>query len=351
MNRPYDGLRVAVVHWQADDGIAVSLIGALHAVGCQRVNRLMWNDVLPGDVDVILVYGPMGSLVPLGQQLLAQPLGQRPALALWMTEPLPDPRWPRRVVGSIAAGRAGGERIAYRQDTGGEWTIDPRWRWITARLHRFRYLGDLAWLRDHGILSVVAVGSRVIAEYLREWGFDPTVAYLGYTPDWGTDLSIERDVPVLWLGKVATDRRQRMLQRVRAALRRRGVDVLVVDGIEHPYVFGAARSMLLNRTRIMLNLLRYPWDNNALRFYLSVPNGAMIVSEPTLPHTPFVPGVHLITAPVDELAETVCYYLAHENERAAVAARAYALMTTELTMENGVRRVLDGVVGSDHNEA
>lgn len=323
-------------------------MGALHTVGCRHISHLKWNDARLGDVDVILAYGPMGSLVPLGQELLAQPPGQRPVLALWMTEPLPDPRWPAWVVEGLAAARAAAERAVYRQNSRDEWTVDPRWQWITRRLHRFRYLGDLTWLRARALLSVVAVGSRVIAGYLRRWGFEPVVAYLGYTPDWGADLHIERDIPVLWLGKMASDRRQQMLHRVRGELRTLGVDVLVVDGIEHQYVFGEERVVLLNRTRIMLNLLRQPWDNNALRFYLTVPNGAMIVSEPTLPHTPFVPGVHLITAPVEELAQTICYYLAHEEARAAVAAQARAMISTELTMEKGVRQVLDGVVRASH---
>jgi hypothetical protein len=70
----------------------------------------------------------------------------------------------------------------------------------------------------------------------------PIVAYYGSPPDWGADLQLERDIPVFWLGTIGTKRRKHILERVRADLRDRGVEILIIDGIEDPYVFGRAQN-------------------------------------------------------------------------------------------------------------
>lgn len=139
-------------------------------------------------------------------------------------------------------------------------------------------------------------------------------------------MGLERDIPVLWLGKVGSERRRKLLQRLRAELQARGVELLVIDGEERPYVFGEERTQLLNRTKIMLNLLREKWDDNSLRYTLASHNGALVVSEPTLPHTSFEPGVHLVQAPLPDMADAICHYLQHEKQRRQIVERAAALL-------------------------
>jgi hypothetical protein len=156
-------------------------------------------------------------------------------------------------------------------------------------------------------------------------------------------VDVERDVPALWLGTTGSRRRGRCLHRIRQDLKDRGVELLVIDGVEHAPVFGAARATLLNRTKVVVNLLRKPWDSNALRYYLAAPNRALIVTEPTLAHTPFVNGVHLVEVPIERMADTVCHYLAHEEARQRIAEQAYRLVTTELTMAHGVAGILGRV--------
>jgi spore maturation protein CgeB len=151
---------------------------------------------------------------------------------------------------------------------------------------------------------------------------------------------LERDIPVLWLGKIATNHRRRLLKRIRAELKDYGVEILVIDGVENHYVFDEERTILLNRTKIVLNILRTKLDNNGLRYYLTAPNRALIVTEPTLAHTPFISGVHLVEAPTEQLADTIYYYLTHEEERQRIVEQAYQLVTTELTMKNGLSQIL-----------
>jgi hypothetical protein len=261
-----------------------------------------------------------------------------------MTEQLSNPAIPEWVHYWVSVMRSRTERLAYRQQASGEWRLDPRLRWLTTKALRFRYYGDLHWLRRQGVLSVLAVGSKWVAGFLRARGFDPTVAYIGSHPDSGADLGLERDVPVLWIGKLATKRRARTLKRIRAELQERGVELLMVDGVENPYVFGQERTILLNRTKIALSVLRAEWDNHSMRYFLAAPNRAMIITEPTLPHTPFMPDVHLVEAPIEQMADTICYYLSHEEERQRIAEQAYQLTTTDLTMSRTLEQILEQIV-------
>jgi hypothetical protein len=90
----------------------------------------------------------------------------------------------------------------------------------------------------------------------------------------------------------------------------------------------------------VLNLLREPWDDNSMRFCLAAPNRAMIITEPTLPHSPFQPGVHMVEAPVDKMAEIICHYLGCDQARAPFVDRAYNLAVKELPIGKGLARVL-----------
>ena len=51
-------------------------------------------------------------------------------------------------------------------------------------------------------------------------------------------------------------------------------------------------------------------------------------------------GVHYAVAPPEQLADTILYYLAHEDERRALAENAYQLATTELSLGNSVRALM-----------
>jgi hypothetical protein len=324
-----NGLRVGVVYWvEKSEEITASLCWRLERLGCEVVN-LAYNARLPQGLDVVVVQGPYGSLSPLGNQLIACPQSQCPALVYLMSEQLPNPDLPEWLRYAIGLARSRIERFAFRQQAAGEWRPHPSLKWLTAKGHRFKYYGDLYWMRRQGILSVLGVWSRWTADWLRTRGFDPVVLTAAHLPGPQDDLKIERDIPVLWLGKTGSARRGRLLERVRADLRERGVELLVIDGAEHPYVFGEKRAALLSRTKIVLNILREKWDDNSMRFALAIPRRALIVTEPMLPHTDFLPGVHLVEARVEQMADTMCYYLSHEEERRQIVEQAYELITRQ----------------------
>jgi hypothetical protein len=330
-----------VHYWDRNDGLMSAIQEALGSLGCQKITICLAGEPLPPDLDFIITLGPFGSLMPLANQLLAIPTSRRPKLVLWMTEMLPNPRLPVWLVNGLGRLITWAQRRAYRSDGQGRWAAVPWTQPFIHRMARFRYQGELRWLSDHGLLAVLAVGSAWNAEYFRRQGYDPVEAYLGHHPMWGRDLGLQRDIPVLWLGKYGSRRRERLVLNLEADLRRRGIEMMMVDGVHHPYIFGEQRTTLLNRTKIVVNLLRTPWDNHAIRFYLATTNRAMIISEPALPHTPFRPGVHLVEAPLEQLGDTIAEYLADDALREPFVERAYTLLMTEMSLECSLQRILE----------
>jgi len=295
---------VGVFFWKADEGLGRRIVNVLQEIGCRTT--ILYNEDLKSlsETDNLLVYGPWGSLEPIAHHLKNL-----------------DP-------------------IMFTEDHSGNWTPRPRWLWLISKLHRYRYYGDIYRYCHAGLLDVVAVWSHWTAALLRERGIPAIKAYMGHSSANGRDLRLKRDIPVLWLGKRGSSRRSRLLNQIRTRLAARDIDMMVVDGVEHSYVFGEERTRLLNRSKIVLNLLRKPWDNNSMRFFLASANKTLVVSEPVLPHIPFKRDFHYIERPIQDIPRAIEYYLAHESEREAIADRAYQLGVEQLTMSSSLKKIL-----------
>jgi hypothetical protein len=336
-------LRVGVVKWKQNDAISKGLVRGIAALGHEPV-EFTQNNALSANLDFVIAPGPFGSLVPLCRQLLSMPAGQRPAFVLLMTEQLPSPALPEWFRFNAGLARSWVERLAYTRSSANGWRAATALNWFLSKGTRYRYYGDLYWMRSQGLLTVLALWSYWTAEFLRARGFDPLVLTGGIQQDWGRDLQIERDIPALWIGKPGSTRRARMIHALREQLRRHGVEMMVVDGKEHPYVFGEKRTILVNRTKILVNLLREPWDDNSMRYALAAHNRALIVTEPTLPHTPHKPGIHLVEAPFEKMADTICYYLKHEEERLQIVENAFQLTKSAQGPASGISAIIERVL-------
>lgn len=312
-----------------------SFLSGLQHHGCEVVcvkRGYPWS----GGVDLALGYGPFnpetGSVLLLGRQLQALPPAERPALAWWLTEGIPPMFLPGSLVGPLAKLRLAAD--TWLQRYGASWPA--RWRKRFLAGHRLRILGELAWAQQQGLLQVLAVTSTSRAQYYRHRGFQPVVAQLGYHPVYGQDLGLERDIDVLFLGNLNSSRRRKILPGLLDALERRKVRVVVADNL-----YGAERTRMLNRARVLLNVMRAPQDFVGQRFMLGAANKALNISESLNDHAPFIPGKYLIMAPLDQLADTIHFYLSHEAERRALAEATYAFVTGELSINRMVGRVLD----------
>ena len=146
------------------------------------------------------------------------------------------------------------------------------------------------------------------------------------------------------MGTRGTKRRSVILDRVRSQLEANGVRMHVADGKENPFIFGDDRIYYLNRSKITLNITRTWYDDNFSRIALAAPNRSLVVSEMILPHCPsFLPAIHYVSVPVENLAKTILYYLDHEEERLRIVDNAYHLVTTKLLFRESIKSIMDAV--------
>jgi spore maturation protein CgeB len=156
-------------------------------------------------------------------------------------------------------------------------------------------------------------------------------------------LDVERDIDVLWMGKRRTRRRSRNIDRIRRELAQHRIKMHVVDGEENPLVYGKERTRLINRSKITLHVMNNWYDNSFhMRFHMVAGNGSMVVGEHIPAHyREYVPGVHYASSKLKNVAEVIRYYLGHEAERREIAENAYELVTTQMTMANSLREILN----------
>jgi hypothetical protein len=116
----------------------------------------------------------------------------------------------------------------------------------------------------------------------------------------------------------------------------KGIRFRHVNGI----LVGEERTVMLNRSKISLNITMYPWDFAGLRVLLSTACGALVISEPVNDPSPYVPGVHFVQAAISDMPDVINYYVNRPEERQAIVEAAHSYITQELTMGNGVKKIL-----------
>ncbi len=332
--------RVGLIRWPSDgSGIGEAIYHALEAQGHEPFYFSLGSNITT-PVDVVFLFGPFGRFLHELGHMRATLARQRPIFIFWNTEGLPDLRLPWPLMAGLSTARSW---LSNLRDTRYLQRYAPA---LLARLDtsmiRFRHLGDFLYANQQGWIDIFADISAVYANLFKTRGVPTLTAPFGGSCDWYADLNLKRDIDVLWMGKRATNRRSKLIDQVRIELRQRGVEMYVVDNVERPFVFDDARTELLNRTKITLNLLRTWYDENSLRICLAAANRSLIVSEPLLSHVPqYQTGQHYVTAPVEQLTDQIMYYLEHEHERQRIVENAYRLVTHDLTIANSVRSLMD----------
>lgn len=254
-------------------------------------------------------------------QLRTLPRAKRPTTIIWHTEPLPPPRLaglPRpnlnlREIAKILLS----DRLA-----------------TDAYTNYFR----LRALMEEGIPDLLVVSTPGRQEFLAEHGLSSTCVPLGHhRTEYGYDMGVHRDIDVLFLGALNIPRRRRLFRR----LRRSGVDLVAKGSWSDPHDWGENRVELLNRTKIFLNLQRYPGELSGARLILGMANKALVISEPIYKPGDLAPGKHFVSATSDEMPEIIKYYLNHDHERECIAREGYELVTRELIMERSISCILE----------
>jgi hypothetical protein len=337
---PRNRCRVAVPEWVEDDGIAKMIGYELKQIGYDPV-LFFFDRHIPEAVDYLLTFGPYNRILPLWQNNARQAAGRRPVVIHWNTEGMPDLRVPPAVVRTLGALRSKIGRMSYSGSVFDNflYSIRPVSN-IDQWFKRYRYHGDYEYACKKGWLHVLSDTSHIYSRLRSKIGIPTLYAPWGASQRWYQDLGIERDIDVLWMGTRGSQRRSRILDQVFTKLRTKGLNVYIADNEIQPFIFGEERTRFLNRAKITLNITRTWYDDNFSRFTMACPNRSLVVSEPVLPHcTEFLKNVHYVSAKIEDLADTIIYYLEHEEERKKIIDNAYKLMMDELKFEKSLRRM------------
>jgi hypothetical protein len=184
----------------------------------------------------------------------------------------------------------------------------------------------------------VVVTSRDKAAGAARAGVSARVVPYGYHPRLCgalEDPSAPRDIPVLFLGGLATRgfRRGRIL----AQLQRECPWPIEVV---HAGLHGAARHGLLRRVRVVIDIHRVPGNSAMLRWLHTSAAGAALVTEPLLDRGPLINGEHIIEAHEAHLRDAVESLLRHDDLRIAVAERSQSLLRGPLTMSRSLELLM-----------
>lgn len=334
-------------------GIPPAVVAELESRG--RPARLLedGDPALLGS-DAVVLMGSLGSLRRTSR-LLRRRRGGRPFAVAWVSEPLPPSDLPDWVHGHSQA--LSPVRIGTRwarplmHAIGFPVYLVARHLALPAKLRgdietstlRF-LLENLAFLRlglSDGWIDAIAVSTEQKRLYLADQGIESTFMPVGQQAAFGRRLDLDRDIDVLFIGKIKPPKRRRALDRVFAELRQRG---LVAYKPDKP-IYGEERTRLVNRARIMLNPHRYDWDTPWMRWNLAIANGAVVASEPlSVPH-PLRPGTDFLSAPIEDLPREIEALVQDEARRKAMLDACTETINTTMTLELSVDRLcalLDG---------
>lgn len=296
--------------------------------------------VLPPDLDLLLIQGPYGSLLPMALQLRERPPAERPVLVYWYQQnlDLATPLWIRRFLIPVFSD-------LQRHDGWGRWPSRLLSRVLPQRLldrgGRLRGIGDLLWLHRNGLLDVLGLSSTVYADCLGRLGIDAIVVPRGYHPSLGRQLGVERDIDLVWMGRIRSRYRRLAIEQLARQLAAEGYKMEIYDGVDKPLIYGSDRTRVLNRARFVLNVSSHADDELSIRFFIAAANGAVIMSEPNNNRYPFEPQTHFLSLPVASMPAAIDHYARHEDERRAMAERMIDLVSGELTLEQSIRSLLD----------
>jgi hypothetical protein len=270
--------------------------------------------------DVVFLQGSMNWYPRALGSIVDMPADERPQLVFWHTEPLPPPsssatRLPMPTFAELA-------KIVLRDAR----ATDPRSN--ARRLRR---------MRRHGVPDVLATSTASRQAWLAEHGIESHFIPMGYAPSHGRDLGLERDIAALFVGIMTDPRHQRPVR----YLRDHGVDVVARGGWSlEEGLWRDERTSLINRAKIFLALQRHPRELSGVRMILGMANRALVMSEPIDYPEPYIPGVHYVSVPLAEMPAAIRYYNEHQAEARRIADEGHRFVTTELTFDKSMTRLL-----------
>lgn len=268
---------------------------------------------------------------------------------LWQLEPLPPPveGLPKRILQAdlhnlggfsqpeSALSRASRSIVAsalaraFAVSLRGASQTDPSVRRVSRLLsYPLKQVRDVVQFWRNGLLDHILVSVPPRKTLLAQHGVPSQVVPVGYLLEFGSVMpGIERDVDVLFLGQVSARRRD-LLDVVRSHLRQHRRTIHVVDRD----CYGEERTRLLNRSKIILNLQKFPWEFPIIRLLMAMGCKTLVVSERASDPGPFLDGRHVIVRDAPELGEALVTYLEKDEERSRIVDEAHTFVTESFTL-------------------
>ena len=325
----------------------------------KRTEVVVTTDSLPEEVDLVVLVGECLRLDRTARELAG--MKTRPLTALWQMEPFPsldayealasssrkarvgaffraDKKFRELARGLIpAAAKPALHRFHARTFERATATLasdDPVVKeWGIVRFERVEWIRRAA---GEGWLDRVFVSAPERVALLDELGVTAHFLPLGFEGFLETGAQVERDIDVLFLGRVKQERVE-ALDRLGRDLQSRGIRLVVEEGP----CWGEDRARLLSRTKVVLNLLGIEREFPRMRMLLATGGRALVVSEPVADPTPFVEGLHFVSAHPSEMAAVIEDHLRDAARRQRIVDAAAALVEDEAHMDRSVERLLE----------
>jgi hypothetical protein len=299
------------------------------------------NGSIPADTDIVLVQGPYGPLTPLIRQLLDFPKSKRPVFVYWFQQSMDfrRPEWLRNYMGDKLSGL---QRNFPDNDGLLTKSENAIFGVLAFKGKRLGYLGDILWLNEHGVLDVFGLSSTTYSEFFENIGIDSIMIPRGFHPSYGCLLNQKRDIALVWMGKMRTHRRKRVIYWLRRELEKKGLDMRIYDGKEADFIYGDERTAILNRAWFVLNVyFSGPTDELSIRYYIAGANGAVVLTEPGKNKYPFIHGKHIVESDLEKMPEIIDYYLENSHEWATISRNVIDLVSNEFTLERSLKKLLE----------
>ncbi|MHC4264949.1 MAG: glycosyltransferase family protein [Planctomycetota bacterium] len=220
----------------------------------------------------------------------------------------------------------------------------PKEYWAVRNHRIVAFSARYAWIKQNlkrGWIDYVFVSTKQREQFLRKVGIESGYIPFGYHPHWGQKLETKRDIDVLFIGKLKNNRRRSILKTIENELSAHNIKIVVID----QSCYGQKRTKLLNQTRIVLDIIRVPWEMSMMRLMMSMGCGALVVSN-WVGHIEPLTNKHLVQAKNDKIAEVIRYYLDNKDERKVISEAAYKFVTQNLTLKNSISKIMEKVMYS-----
>jgi hypothetical protein len=177
-------------------------------------------------------------------------------------------------------------------------------------------------------LGTVLAGIKSGESVLREGGIPARYVPAGHHPVFGNiDQDAERDLDVVFFGSLSEER-AKALDVLKHQLGKEGYSLTIISAD----CYGETRKRMLNRAKVVLNLLNYPWEFPSLRMVMAMACGCLVVSDSSLDPAPFRDGEHFARAEPENIGDALLHYLSKGEDRNRLARQGHAFVTGELTL-------------------